>query len=239
MRLMRIVSWFLVGLALAILVFPAVFGLEKPLQQSGSLEPKWARVNWEAEAKDVDVVVIHHTAGKPGMTWEALSKIERSRLYDPRFRSTETDPDLRGLSVQSGHFRIVSGRKVEHFCPYHWIVRADGTAERLLWDDERGWHAGNWDVNCRSIGIAFDGDFSAAEPPKPMLQTCARLLRAYATNTRGIVPTLIAHKEVPKPSNPDEKVATECPGTWWGKGESTLLQMVLDAEPYPIRVSAP
>lgn len=197
--------------------------------EPAALEAKWARVNWEAEVKSVDTVVIHHTAGRSGTTWEQLSDLEQHRLYEPRFVSGARDPNVQGLPVQSGHFRIVEGSRVEHFCPYHWIVRSDGTTERLLWDDERGWHAGNWGVNMRSIGIVLDGDFSSTEPPKAMLATCAQLICAYDA-VAGKPLTLLGHTDVK---------ATKCPGVWWTRGKDVLAQLVRTAEPYPIKISAP
>lgn len=216
-------------LCLLSLVLVPLVAAAPPREKPAALEAKWARVNWEAEAEPVDTIVMHHTAGRPGMTWKELSDFEGRRLYEPRFASDARDPNVQGLPVQSGHFRIVDGRKVEHFCPYHWIVRSDGTAERLLWDDERGWHSGNWQVNMRSIGIVLDGDFSSAEPPKAMLATCAQLIRAYEVVV-GKPLTLLGHTDVK---------ATKCPGTWWARGKDDLGQLVRTAEPYPIEISVP
>jgi|GEM_PF-2098109 len=50
------------------------------------------------------------------------------------------------------------------FCAYHWLVYMDGTMERLLQDNEVGWHAGKWDVNCKSVAICLDDDFENLAP---------------------------------------------------------------------------
>lgn len=35
----------------------------------------------------------------------------------------------------------------------HYQVQSDGVVGQLVWDGNTAWHAGNWDANCRSIGI--------------------------------------------------------------------------------------
>lgn len=42
----------------------------------------------------------------------------------------------------------------------HYQVTSDGTVGQLVWDADTAWHAGNWDANCKSIGIehANQGD---------------------------------------------------------------------------------
>ena len=35
----------------------------------------------------------------------------------------------------------------------HYQVQSDGLIGQLVWDGDTAWHAGNWDANCRSIGI--------------------------------------------------------------------------------------
>ena len=35
----------------------------------------------------------------------------------------------------------------------HYQVQSDGLVGQLVWDGDTAWHAGNWDANCRSIGI--------------------------------------------------------------------------------------
>lgn len=35
----------------------------------------------------------------------------------------------------------------------HYQVQSDGIIGQLVWDANTAWHAGNWDANCRSIGI--------------------------------------------------------------------------------------
>lgn len=177
----------------------------------------------DAERKRIDTVVIHHTSQPPGLRPIRLSAIELIRLYVPYF-ANPTDPrdiDWRGQPIASGHER--SGFQV--FWPYHWIIRGDGTAERLLYDSEIGWHAGDWDVNRRSVGIVFDDDLESREPPEIQLRSAADLI---AKRYRSVPASRIfGHREI--------TTKTECPsrrflaGKWGDGWKSKLLEHVKDA----------
>jgi hypothetical protein len=128
----------------------------------------------DVERKPIDTVVIHHTSNPPGLSPERLSAIELIRLYAPYFLNplSKQDEHLRGRPIYSGHVR--RGQQV--FWPYHWIVRNDGSAYRLLHDSEIGWHAGSWDVNCRSIAIVLDNDYEWGPPSEGELRGIARII---------------------------------------------------------------
>ncbi len=133
--------------------------------------------NADVERKPTDTIIIHHTSNPFGMTKERLSGMELIRLYAPEFATPkyETDKKMKGRPIYSGHFR--DGRQV--FWPYHWFVRRDGTTERLLNDGEIGWHAGDWDINCRSIAICFDGDFENTKPSDAELSAAANIIKDH------------------------------------------------------------
>jgi hypothetical protein len=133
--------------------------------------------NTDAERKPIDTIVIHHTSNPPGMTKERLSGIELMRLYAPYFYEPkiEIDKRMRGKPIYSGHIR--NGRQV--FWPYHWFIRKNGDAERLLEDGEIGWQAGNWDINCRSVAICFDSDYENTRPSNVELQAVADLIKKH------------------------------------------------------------
>ncbi len=131
--------------------------------------------DFDNERKMIDTVVIHHTSMPSGITKERLSGIGLLRLYAPQYASPSYDADraISKTAVWSGHFH--EGKQV--FWAYHWIVRTDGTYERLLSDTETGWQAGNWDVNCRSIGIVFDNDYEDSRPSDRELQAVADIVK--------------------------------------------------------------
>lgn len=146
---------------------------------------------FDRERGTVDTVVIHHTGNPEGMSPDRLSAIELMRLYAPYFaQSTAENAELRGMPVCSRHVR--DGKQV--FWPYHWLIRDDGAAVRLLSDRETGWHAGNWKVNCRSIAIALDNDFELSEPSECILEATARLI---ATNYPAVpLERVLGHSEI-------------------------------------------
>ena len=146
----------------------------------------------DVERKPVDMVIIHHTSMRPGLTPERLSAVELIRLYAPYFADpkSECDATLKGQPISSGHVR--AGKQV--FWPYHWIVRGDGRAERLLRDSEIGWHAGNWDVNCRSIAIVLDNDYEERRPSANELRAVASIILTHYR--RVPITGIVGHREV-------------------------------------------
>lgn len=152
--------------------------------------------NWDEDRQNIDTVVVHHTNRPGGLTNERLNAMELARLYIPRYLSDSTDPYVKGQPIYSGHFDS-KGRQV--FYPYHWIIRQNGDAERLLDDNAVGWHAGNWDVNKRSVAICFDDDLANKPPTDASLETARDILRDNYQKTQ-----LIGHRQV--------NSATECPG---------------------------
>ena len=155
--------------------------------------------NTDAERKPIDTIVIHHTSNPAGMSKERLSGMELMRLYAPYFYEpkSEADKSMKGRPIYSGHAR--DGKQV--FWPYHWFVRKDGTAERLLEDNEIGWQAGNWDINCRSVAICFDGDYENSRPSDVELQAVVRLVKEkYPSVPKQ---SILGHREVnPKTTCP-------------------------------------
>lgn len=147
---------------------------------------------WDSERKEIDTVIIHHTSDNPGMSPDKLSAIEIIRLYAPFYFAPHTEDG--GLSkdkpISSGHIR--DGRQV--FWPYHWIIRAGGITERLLHDNEVGWQAGNWEVNCRSVGIVIDNDLENSEPSGADLEAVAKLIRESYPQVKP--ENILGHMEV-------------------------------------------
>lgn len=135
--------------------------------------------------------------------------------------------------MQSGHFRpkspqggeaIINGKPIggdrtEVFYPYQVWIRADGSYERLLNDDEVGWHSGNWAINCRSIAIYFDGDFrnTGTKPTVAAMKTCAKLIADYRRKFK--IEQIIGHYEIKN---------TKCPGPWFQDGGKEELIHLAD-----------
>lgn len=172
-------------------------------QKCPESDPERSMIPEEVEKKVkgivTDTIFIHHTEWKPNASWRFLSDAQKKRLYGSWlfswFRPTP----------HSGHYRMVNGRQVEVFYAYHWIVRSDGRVERLLNDDEVGWHSGCRDDNLRSVAIVFDGDFRKHPPSDKALRSAAMLIREYTESNPQIV-HLKAHHDV---------CGKECPGSWF------------------------
>lgn len=163
-----------------------------PLASSGD--------NFDEERRQIDTIVIHHTKNKPGMTLERLNAIQLLRIYG-RYYANPTDiqqQHLRGRPVWSGHFY----NDEQVFWGYHWLIRENGTCEHILKDEYIGWHAGNWDINTRSIGICIDDDLSNKSPAESVLTVITELIskRYPGISTDHI----IGHRD----ANPQ----TVCPG---------------------------
>ena len=132
--------------------------------------------NWDKSRAPIDTIVIHHTGNPSGMTKEYLSAMGLIGIYAPIYENPgkkELNQTF-GEEISSGHVR--KGKQV--FYPYHWIIRMDYTVERLLYDTEVGWHSGDWDMNCRSVGIVLDNDFTDTKPNEQLLCATANLIRA-------------------------------------------------------------
>lgn len=133
--------------------------------------------NWDIERKPIDTIVIHHTEADPRMTLDRLSAMTLARLYATYYARPHDarDAAISGKVISSGHVR--DGRQI--FWPYHWLVRMDGSVVQLLQDSEIGWHAGNWDINCRSIAIALDNNYLNSKPSEIVLKAVATIIKSH------------------------------------------------------------
>lgn len=132
--------------------------------------------NLDAERQQpIDTVVIHHTKNKPGMTLERLNAMQLLRIYGLYF-ANPTDPKekhLKGQPIWSGHFY----KSKQVFWGYHWLIHENGASEQILDDKYIGWHAGNWDINTRSVGICIDDDLSDKEPSESVIEAVANVIK--------------------------------------------------------------
>lgn len=131
----------------------------------------------DSERQPIDRIVIHHTKNKPGMTLERLNAMQLIRIYGSYY-AHPTDPreqDFASQPVWSGHFY----KEKQVFWGYHWIIREDGRTEQILDDRYIGWHAGNWDINKRSIAICIDDDLSEKLPTELALSAIASVIQEH------------------------------------------------------------
>ncbi len=169
--------------------------------------------NWDVERQAIDTVVVHHTSRPAPMDLSQLNAMHLLNLYVPKYRNPGPDLEIiGGTPVYSGH-ADQAGRQV--FYGYHWLIREDGSRERLLDDAAIGWHSGDWETNARSVAVCFDGDFETGRPPQAALDSAAELI---AEQYAGVVSTrILGHNAV---------VQTVCPGndfSLWGEELRALV----------------
>lgn len=156
--------------------------------------------DWDAERKPIDTIIIHHSKNSSGMTLERLNATHLIRLYAGYYANPtyEGEQYIKGQPIWSGHFK--DNKQV--FYGYHWFIRMNGKIERLLEDKNIGWHAGNWEVNCQSIGICLDNDFSNSSPSDLVISTIVKIIKENYPQIKS--QNILGHREV----NPKK----ECPG---------------------------
>ena len=103
----------------------------------------------------------------------------------------------------------------------HYIVSRKGRIVQLVHDSDIAWHAGNWKVNVRSIGVEHEGyvDDAAGFTTK-QYRASARLV-AYIAR-RALMPIdrrhIIGHDEVPNPFDASKRGGSDAhtdPGSTW------------------------
>ncbi|MBO0867471.1 MAG: N-acetylmuramoyl-L-alanine amidase [Micromonosporaceae bacterium] len=103
---------------------------------------------------------------------------------------------------------------------WHYTIRsADGKVDQHIQTKDIGWHAGNWDINARSIGIEHEG-YGAAQGAwytEALYQASAKLVRYLAT--RFGIPLdrqhILGHDNVPGITPPNVAGMHWDPGPYW------------------------
>jgi hypothetical protein len=160
--------------------------------------------NLDQERQPIDTIVIHHTSAEPGERISYINATQLLNIYAPYF-TDPTDPKekfLKGQPLWSNHLK--DDQPV--FYGYHWLMRMNGNFERLLEDDQLGWHAANWDVNTRSIAICLDNDYEHQDPSEEILKKLAEFIAKNYSRVEA--KNIIGHKEAAKAAGKK----TICPG---------------------------
>ena len=187
-----------------------VYELVEEMLERGTLPLAQHGPELDGERRPIDTVVIHHTTEEPDIRLSKLSAIGLVRQYAFQYLEDNVLGNcVRGEPIWSGHFR--QGRMV--FFAYSWLIRPDGATERLLEDSYIGWHAGNWGVNTRSVGIAFSGVYEHTNPPPAQIEAAARLIREHYPQIART--NIVGHCEAAK--------GTTCPGLCFLDGWKQVL----------------
>ncbi len=106
----------------------------------------------------------------------------------------------------------------------HYVISRDGEIVQLVHLSDIAWHAGNWKVNCHSIGIEHVGDtYDPAGFTPDEYKSSARLV-AWLVLRFGIPVDrehIIGHYQVPDPGHPGQFGGSDNhtdPGPYWRWG---------------------
>lgn len=156
--------------------------------------------DFDKERQPIDTIVVHHTSAEPGYRLSYMNGVQLQNVYAPHFANSKDGQKkpARGKPIWSGHFKD----NRPSFLVYHWLMRMDGSFERLLNDDQIGWHAGNWDINRRSVAICMDNDYENEDPSDD-------ILKKLAAHIKKCYPKVKADKVI---GHCEARRGTICPG---------------------------
>ena len=164
--------------------------------------------NFDKERKPIDTIIIHMTSTSSQKNdnprdLDYLNALDLIRLYASEY-SREKNSYF-GKPIFAGHY--YNNKQI--FIPYHYLINPDGSYLNILKDEYIGWHAGNWNINCRSIAIAFVGNFINSKPSSKALVSAKDIIHKYKDVN------IFAHKEV--------TAKTECPGNRYISWKKELI----------------
>src|SRR3989304_5855824 len=170
--------------------------------------------NWDQWRLPIEYAVIHHTSRSPTIGLKELNVLGL-RLYIQQYL---TDKDVKDQPLYSGHYWVGQPEIIENmtFVSYHFLVRPNGKIIQLTDTSAYLWHAGNLEINRKSIGIALAGKFIDKEPTAEALISAASIIKKYNIDANKV----FGHKEVIKKDLLGE---TECPGNLFSEGWKSKL----------------
>lgn len=167
-------------------------------------DDRWGgKFNPSDDKKAPDTVVVHHTATRGFESFDYIDALGLLRLYTPMYRGDVFGKDQ---PVSSGHYR----GKRQVFVGYHDFIYPNGARLKALKPDHTGFHAGSYQMNCRSLGVSFVGNFKDRPPTEQALRTGRQVIAEYQPQR------IIGHREVVVKDG--VTVSTVCPGdTFFGE----------------------
>ena len=154
--------------------------------------------DWEAlEADVVKLLNVHYTSGRSGR-----------------------DVDFVVVHYNAGNLTIGGCWSVwqTREASAHYQVEDDGTIGQLVYDSNTAWHAGNWDANCRSIGVEH-----ANEPDGTITEECldngahlvAAICKHFGLGRPAWLKNVFPHKHF---------ATTSCPGQIYGSQKQDYIE---------------
>ena len=126
------------------------------------------------------------------------------RLYMQQYLK---DKDVINQPIYSGHYWFGKPAIKENMCfvSYHYLIRPNGKVTQLTDTAAYLWHAGNLEVNRKSISVALAGKFIDKEPTEEAIHALSGLINTLSIKKENVY----GHNEV---INKDLLGETECPG---------------------------
>lgn len=154
--------------------------------------------DWESLEADVDLILgRHYTPGRSGR------EVDKVVIHY----------NAGNLTVE-GCYSVWQTREASA----HYQVEDNGRVGQLVWDRDTAWHAGDWDQNCRSIGIEHanraDGTVSEACLDAGAHLTAA-ICKAYCLGRPEWDVNVFPHNRFQ---------STSCPGQLYGSQKDTYIQ---------------
>jgi hypothetical protein len=168
------------------------------------------------DRKTIDTIVIHHTQTSSETNYDFLNGMGLVRLYAPVFMSKNFYKH--GEPISSGHFY----KEKKTFVAYHYLVWPNGNFIQVLKDNYVGFHAGHYDTNCKSIGIAFVDNLMERNPSDKSIKTANSIIAKYPDAK------IIGHKDVIINSDTGEKIKRTCPGNKWEEWKPLIVKTKLN-----------
>ncbi len=139
--------------------------------------------NGKMNFKNIDTVVIHHDAVIRPTSYNTLKRL---------------------ISEANTHIADNWGH-----ISYHYSIDNVGDVYQCVNEKEICYHAGNYDVNIRSLAIKLDGNMETQQPTPAQIKSLQALL-VYLTSQRPDLPKIVAasvkgHRDV-------RLAPTACPG---------------------------
>jgi len=161
--------------------------------------------NWDRTRKQIDTIVIHSNEPEYFKQIAMASVVPLIRIYVPLYANATADKEYYRKPLWSNHFDEYGKM---NFWTYHWLINKDGTIQRLLKDEQIGWHAGNFIINQRSIAICVPVNFKQETPSATIISSVVSIIQKFYS----FIPkeNIIGHCEVSR--NPKYKNEIYCPG---------------------------
>lgn len=133
--------------------------------------------------RKIDTIVVHHSFTPKALdvdkTIQSISRNHQERLHQPQSRT--------GLYVA-----------------YHYIIGKKGKMVHTRMDDEIGYHASNWPINERSIGICLLGQFDTEKPDPEQMWALRDLIKAI--KAKYVISTVAGHRKYSTKTCPGNNV---------------------------------